>query len=115
MINFTNRFHGHGSLRFVYKNGQSVRSHFINLKYITNPSRKYSRISVVVSKKIIKSAVKRNRIRRRIYEIIRPLIDDFNNINDIVFIVLSSEILTMPSNELSKNIKDLLKEANVIN
>jgi len=85
------------------------------MKYITNPSRKYSRISVVVSKKIIKSAVKRNRIRRRIYEIIRPLIDDFNNINDIVFIVLSSEILTMPSNELSNNIKDLLKEANVIN
>ena len=65
------RFHGHGSLRYLYKNGDAVRSHLITLKYIANPRRKTSRFTVVVGKKVIKSAVKRNRIRRRVYEVVR--------------------------------------------
>ena len=72
MIPFKNRFHGHSSLSYVYKNGTAIRSKFMTLKYATNKHRKDSRIAVVVSKKVLKSAVRRNRIRRCVYEYIHP-------------------------------------------
>ena len=42
----------------------------ITLKYVVKPGQPW-RAAVVVSKKVHKSAVKRNRIRRRIFETLR--------------------------------------------
>lgn len=100
MLSFKNRFHGHGSLRYVYKNGQTERTRLLTLKYITNPHRKQSRVAVVISKKVLKSAVGRNRVRRRLYEIIRHRLGDLNLSSDLVFLVFSSEVMTMPQDEL---------------
>lgn len=111
MIPFSNRFHGHSSLGFVYKNGQAVRSHFATLKSSTNPHRTQSRVAVVVGKKVLKSAVGRNRIRRRIYEHIRRQIPRFKSNFDIVVIVTSSEFLTMSASDLSNQIEDLFNRA----
>lgn len=70
MIPKLNRFHGHNALNTVYRQGKAVRSDYISLRYA--PSRRGDyRLAVVVSKKVSKSAVVRNRIRRRVYEIIR--------------------------------------------
>lgn len=107
MIPFSYRFHGHSSLRYVYKNGQAIRTRFATLKSSANKHRSKSRIAVVVGKKILKSAVGRNRIRRRIYEHIRQQIPRFKSNFDIVVIVSSSEFLTMPSDELTNQIEDL--------
>ena len=71
MLASTNRFHGRDSLRFVYRRGQQVRGSQLNLRYICNARRTTFRSAIVVSKKVHKSAVLRNRLRRRIYEIIR--------------------------------------------
>ena len=113
MIPFANRFHGHNSLRYVYKNGQIVRSRLATLKFNTNPNRTKSRIAVVVSKKVIKSAVARNRIRRRIYEHVRYQIPRLAQSFDIVIIVTSSEFLTMASSELSSQIDQLLDRSSL--
>ncbi len=107
MISFQNRFHGHGSLRYVYKNGEAIRSHLLTVKYTSNPHRKHSRFSVVVSKKVHKSAVGRNRIRRRIYEIIRNELPKMESVHDVAIITLSSELITLPFEEL----EDILKTA----
>ena len=56
MLAYKNRFHGHGSLRYVYSNGTSVRTQKITVKFAQNPRRKDSRFAVVVSKKVLKSA-----------------------------------------------------------
>jgi ribonuclease P protein component len=66
MLSRTHRFHGYGSLKKVYANGKSVRGGLIGLKYLAGGSKPY-RVAVVVSKKVHKSAVVRNRIRRRLY------------------------------------------------
>lgn len=108
MIPFRNRFHGHSSLRYVYKNGQVIRSRFATLKSSPNSQRKDSRIAVVVSKKVHKSSVGRNRIRRRIYEYIRQQMPRFHQNFDVVVIVSSSEFLTMSATELVDQIDDLL-------
>jgi len=111
MIPFRYRFHGHGSLRFVYKNGQALRTHLVTLKYTMNPHRRHPRFAVVVSKKVLKSAVGRNRIRRRVYETLRLLITPEFPSADIVFIVSSSEIASLSTLELTALLGDLVAEA----
>ena len=113
MLSIAHRFHGHGSLRYVYKNGNAIRSHLITVKYVTNPHRKHSRFSVVVSKKVHKSAVGRNRIRRRIYEIIRHELPSIRSPHDVAVMVFSSEVLTMPHEELSDTLKQLFAQADL--
>lgn len=111
MIPFKNRFHGHNSLRYVYKNGQIVRSHFATLKSSPNPHRTHPRMAVVISKKVLKSAVRRNRIRRRIYDYIRNQIPRLDQNYDIVIIVSSSELLHMPSSELISQLEQLFVQS----
>lgn len=107
------RFHGHGSLRFLYKNGQAERSRTITLKHIVNPRRKDTRVAVVISKKVLKSAVLRNRVRRRVYEIVRQEIPKLDRSYDLVFLIFSGEVLTMPQDELTRQIKHLAATADI--
>jgi len=107
------RFHGHNSLRYVYTNGKAVRSQPLTIKWVKNTHRSKPRISVVVSKKVIKSAVGRNRIRRRIYEYMRTHLDKLNDVYDIVVITTSPELKDMPHDELSALIGGLLDKAGV--
>lgn len=100
MISGIFRYKGHGSLRYVFSKGQAVRSPLFTIKYIANNHRKNCRFSVVISKKVLKSAVGRNRVRRRIYEYLRLHQPQINNIYDIVIICTSSEMRSMPATEL---------------
>lgn len=111
MLQQCNRFHGHGSLKFVYKNGQAVRSSIATAKYVKNPYRSHSRFAVVVSKKVLKSAVRRNRIRRRVYEIIRLELLYLKNDQDVVIIIFSAEVLLMSHKDLKQVINNILSQA----
>lgn len=111
MLAFANRFHGHGSLRFVYKNGQAIRSRLITIKYTTNPHRKHSRFAVVISKKVHNSAVGRNRMRRRIYEIVRHELPRIPQAHDVAIMIFSSEVINLPAEELTETIRQLFDQA----
>ena len=113
MLSFTHRFHGHGSLRYVYKNGDAIRSRLITIKHIHNKHRQHSRFAVVVSKKVHKSAVGRNRIRRRLYEIIRQELPSMTPAHDVVILVFSNEVIQMPSDELIDTVKQLFIQADL--
>lgn len=113
MIPFNNRFHGHGSLRYVYKNGKAFRSRLLTIKLTQNKHRKKSRFAVIISKKVLKSAVKRNRVRRRVYECIQPLIPKLNENYDVAFIISSGEVAFIDYKELSEQINQLLNQAEV--
>ena len=102
------RFHGYGSLKFVYSRGKTARTKFLSLKYIGNNRRQDSRLAVVVSKKITKKAPARNRMRRRIYEAVRlqwPLIKPGY---DLVITVFDERIATLPANDLQGLVRELL-------
>lgn len=111
MISSLFRFHGHNSLRYVYGNGKAVRSQFFTIKYVPNTHRKHPRFSVVVSKKVIKSAVGRNRIRRRIYEYVRTHMDQLNGVYDVVIICTSGELRSVPYTEISDGLTTLFEKA----
>lgn len=111
MLTQRHRFHGYGSLRYVYKNGQVTRSSLITVKYSINSRRKSSRFAVVISKKIFKSAVKRNRVRRRVYEVIRQELPLLRGSCDVVVMIFSPEILAMESSALKQLIKQLFSQS----
>ena len=111
MLKRANRFHGHNSLNWAYKNGRSIRDPKITLKYAQNPRRNSYRAAVVVSRKVSKSAVVRNRIRRRVYECFREQAKDIKGGADLIFQVYSEEVASMPHNELKQLVDRLLSEA----
>src|SRR5689334_5870866 len=110
MISVRHRFHGHGSLKGVYSRGHTVRSSHISLKFIgRSPSRPY-RVAVVVSRKVHKSAVVRNRIRRRIYETVRQVDKDLLAGRDLVFTVFSEQVAEIEAAKLTATITGLLRK-----
>jgi ribonuclease P protein component len=115
MLARNHRFHGHSSLNFVYRNGKTIRGPLLALKYAPNPRREDYRVAVVVSRKVNKSAVSRNRMRRRIYAIVRQLSDQITGPYDIVITVFSDNLLQEPHQNLQDQITRQLKAAGIIN
>ncbi|MBP7837166.1 ribonuclease P protein component [Candidatus Saccharibacteria bacterium] len=113
MLSYKNRFHGHGSLRYVQRNGSVRRSLEMQLRYLENPRRKDSRFAVVVSKKVAKSAVTRNRIRRRVYEIIRTELLAAGGVYDIVLSINSDKAAIIDSEILRTSILALFNTAGI--
>lgn len=114
MFNRSHRFHGHNSLNFTYKQGKAVRSSAITLRYAKNTRRDTFRVAVVVSKKVSKSAVKRNRIRRRVYEAVRAYTPAIHEPYDLICMVYSDDVATMPAAQLQNSVASLLTKAGVI-
>jgi ribonuclease P protein component len=111
MIVRRHRFHGHGSLKAVYARGQSARGGSLSLKHASRgPGRPY-RVAVVVSRKVHKSAVVRNRIRRRIYEIVRRNDAGINPGSDLVFTAYDEQIANMEPAKLDSLVRSLLQKA----
>lgn len=114
MINRTHRFHGIKSLGFVYRRGQAVHSHGVSLKFILNDQRSAYRVAVVVSRKVSKSAVVRNRIRRRIYESVRAVEAGITKPYDLVFLVREAELAKVRAKNLADQVTHLFVQAGVL-
>ena len=110
MIGRTHRFHGYNSLNGVYRNGKTVRGSVMSIRYVNRGNKSY-RIAVVVSRKVHKSAVKRNRIRRRIYEICRRQDTVALEGLDLIFTVFSDQVAEIDHTKLELMVTDLLKKA----
>lgn len=114
MISQAHRFHGRNSLRFAYQRGQNIRGGAVALRFIENPRRHTYRVAVVVSRKVSKSAVVRNRIRRRIYEIVREHANRHNCRLDLVFTVFGEEVADLPQDALKQLIVSQLDKAGAL-
>jgi len=110
MIGQKHRFHGYGSLKAVYQKGQTVRGSALSLRFSSRDSNKTYRAAIVVSKKVHKSAVVRNRIRRRIYEIIRKNTELIPGGTDLVITVFSDQVADLPAPKLESSVIGLLKK-----
>lgn len=109
MLAIAYRFHGHNSLRPVYQKGKALRSAHIKLLW-QQSGRTAPRVAVVVSKKVHKSAVVRNRIRRRIYEQMRGVLQGTPPAIDFVFIVQDTAPAEVSHDELVAEVTGLLQK-----
>jgi ribonuclease P protein component len=114
MISRKNRFHGYGSLKYVYRHGQTVRGPLFAVRFVENPKRKNYRLAVVVSRKVHKSAVGRNRMRRRLYAAIRSLEGQISTPADIVITVFSDNLIEEPADKLADQLKKQLEAAGLL-
>lgn len=108
MIASRNRFHGINSLNYVYRNGKTIRGKYMAVKYCPNSRRDTFRIAVVVSRKVAKSAPVRNRVRRRIYELLRTQANGRLGNLDIVVTVFDEVLATMPAETLNSIIVQVI-------
>ena len=111
MISKFHRFHGNRTLRRVYAQGKSVRGPLFSVRYAPSNRDSY-RVAVVVSRKVRKSAVGRNRIRRRVYGAVRNL--GLSRPFDIVITIFSDSLLDVPAEDLARQLKRQLKVAGVL-
>jgi len=107
------RFHGYGSLKFLYHKGKTYRTRTLALRVAQNDRRPNGRVAVVVTKKVHKAAPLRNRIRRRVYEIIRKNWDHITPAHDILISVYDSNATVMPHEQLEKSVIELLRQAGI--
>ncbi len=110
MLGGIHRFHGQTSLRAVYQRGSTARASLVSLRFTYRSTGPY-RVAVVVSRKVSKSAVVRNRIRRRIYEIVRRPATPIAPGTDLVFTVFSDQIAELADAKLRATINQLLQKA----
>lgn len=106
------RFHSRGGVRFTYQKGKTIRTPKLSLVFNEN-SRNHQRFAVVISKKVIKSAVGRNRVRRRVYEAIRMNLPYFKDAKDCIFVIYSKEIKDIDFETLIRMVRDLLTQSQV--
>lgn len=102
MIAKKHRFHGHRSVSRV--RGHSLHLPYFKVFYAYNDKRTDYRMAVVVSKKIAKSAVVRNRIRRRLYESVRVSQALSGKSVDCVFVVSNVALAELAQTELDLQI-----------
>ena len=112
MLNRKYRFHSRGGVRYVYQHGKTVRSARASLVFVRN-TRGFTRVAVVVSKKVMRTAVGRNRIRRRVYEAIRVNFEKIPLGMDYIFVVYSKDVGNMTFDELEEMVGGLIYEAKV--
>ncbi len=110
MLSKKYRFHSRGGVKYVYKHGKTIRRPELSLTFCDNERGK-TRFAVVVSKKVNKSAVGRNRIRRRVYEAVRIDLDKFKKPRDYILVVYNSNIKDMAFPELQKLLRSLIEES----
>lgn len=110
MLGRLHRFHGHNSVTSLYRRGETVRGQNVTLKYSVRGDKPY-RVSIVVSKKVSKSAVVRNRIRRRIFEIVRRNDSHIPVGADLLFSAFSDQLADQDVESLNSSITQLLDKA----
>lgn len=107
MLNKKNRIGNRNVIEKLFKKGHLHKNHFFIFKYEETKDSP-PQFAVSVSKKMEKKAVRRNRLRRQIYEAIRLNLDSLNK-NLAVLIIARPSILKSNFQEIGDHIKAFFK------
>lgn len=105
MLKSEHRLRKQADIEAVYKHGKKGHHALVRLIYKTSDN-PFSRLAVIVSKKTAKSAVVRNRIRRKLQGVINSRLSKLNRTYDIILIVQPKSIVST-NEELSQAIDTL--------
>ena len=112
MLSKRYRFHSRGGVKYVYQHGKTIRRPKLSVVCCEN-KKGFTRFAVVVSKKVEKTAVGRNRIRRRIYEVLRRNLEMIPGKRDYIFIVFNKDVARLAYKDLEKIVGELVEESKV--
>ena len=112
MLAKENRLRKTKEIQAVLTKGKGFRENGLFLKTGSFPG-ETARFSIIVSKKVAKQAVRRNRIRRVLGEAIRQELDHVKSGTDIALVVLPGFEVT-DYQDVQKKIHTLLQKASLI-
>lgn len=95
----------------IFSSGKFIQDNFLNIRFLAN-NFSYRRFAVIISSKVLKRAVKRNLIRRRLLAIFRTL--NFEKCFDMIVVVKKKEIALLSFEDLKYNLQTLLTKAKII-
>lgn len=107
-----NRLKNTAEIEKVFKDGKGFKEGFLFLKLAEN-NLGVSRFAFVVSRKISKKAAYRNKIKRRLREVIKGLLSRAKTGLDVV-IVVQGGVENKSFQEIQKNTEKILKKAKII-
>ncbi len=102
---------GKKNLEQLFKQGRYQETEFLRLKWIKNQL-EFNRFVFAIGIKVSKKAVQRNKIKRKLEEIIRNY-KDLKQGYDLA-IIAKPEILNKNYQTIKKDLLDLIKKANLI-
>ena len=111
MLKHKNRLKQKKDFEKVFKRGSNFRSKFLVLRTAKNKNKEV-RFGIVVSHKVSKLAVDRNRIKRIIREAVKPYIDNMKGL-DVVFVTLPG-IKNKEAAQIRDGVIDLLKHSKLL-
>ncbi|MDD2753277.1 MAG: ribonuclease P protein component [Candidatus Portnoybacteria bacterium] len=111
MLSRVNRLNKQKDFDGVFGCGKNKQDGFLVLRYIPN-SFKYSRFGIVVSAKVAKRAVDRNRLRRQMSEILRLNQKNIKPGFDVV-LVAKTKSLGVEYGRLKESLTGLLRSGNL--
>lgn len=99
-------------LEEVLKKGKVTHSSFFWLKFTKGNSN--TRISVITPQKIIKSAVMRNTVRRKIYNAISPFVDEIKQGYHII-VCVKDPVIKLEHLQTQEKTKEIFTTSGILN
>jgi len=112
MLRKQNRLRGKKFFEKIIKKGKRFWNDFLFLKVMKNDL-KLVRVGLVISRKISKKAVERNKIKRQLSEVLRIKINKINSGYDLVFFAKKG-IKTRNFSEIKESVEVLLRKARLL-
>ena len=112
MFSPKNRLRNKKDFDRVFKKGKGYKQGFLFLKVLNNDLG-FNRFGIIVSKKISNKAVVRNKIKRRLREILKRKTDRIKKSLDIVFLT-NSGIEKQSFKDIDQEVEEILKKAGII-
>jgi ribonuclease P protein component len=105
MLASRHRFHGRKNVQALLRSSKRIKIDGLDLRFIIKTNQP-TRLAVVVSKKIFKSAVKRNRIRRRLFAMYARSLDKLPSGLQLIIFVRDPELLKVSSETIAKLVEN---------
>lgn len=109
MLARINRLSKQKDFEAVFRNGSLQQNKYLTVRFAPNGS-SVCRLAVVVSARVAKKAVARNKIRRQIIEILKRDLIKIKAGQNIILIVKNS-IINLTFQEISQQARELFKRA----
>lgn len=113
MLSKTFRLTGKETFAKLKKEGKKIFGETLTLVYRAREDEKNSKIGIIVSLKISKRAVDRNKVKRLIREAVRRDINDLKSGIDLVFLT-KRNILKLDQEGIFTEVNKLLRKANLL-
>ncbi len=108
MLPFKNRLKKEKDFQQVFNKGRFINSDLISVRFLDNNTDD-TRVGFIVSKKVSKKAVLRNRVKRKLREVMRANMEKIKGGFDIIITAKSIEL-----EKIDKTLEELLKRSNLI-